>query len=97
MRYLNITLLSELEASPLEYYKHDAVGALTPNCVAGANKVSFAPPSNRYFCSGNLNPMYVPELIPISPSNVVLNSGMLKLLYTDETKMIPSTIVHAKI
>jgi len=33
----------------------------------------------RYF-SGILNPMYVPALIPIRPSSVALNSGILRLL-----------------
>ena len=34
----------------------------------------------NHFCSGNLNPMYVPALSPISPSKVELNSGIDRLL-----------------
>jgi hypothetical protein len=36
--------------------------------------------SDNYFFSGNLKPMYVPELNPISPNKVGLKSGMLRLL-----------------
>jgi len=33
----------------------------------------------NYFFSGNLKPIYVPELMPISPRRVGLNSGIVKV------------------
>lgn len=41
---------------------------------AGARSRGFV-----YACfSGNLKPRYVPELMPISPSSVALNSGIIR-------------------
>ena len=47
--------------------------------------------------SGILNPRYVPELIPINVSSVVLNSGIANRAQTEYTKTTPNTIVQTTI
>lgn len=43
---------------------------------------------------GNLNPMYVPELMPISASIVALNSGIVRSQNTAVRKIPPRTSVQ---
>ena len=51
----------------------------------------------RQVCSGNLNPKYVPLLMPIKPRSFSLNSGIARRSYTELTKTITRTMVHTKI
>ena len=44
--------------------------------------------------SGNLKPTYVPELMPIRPSSVVSNWGIVRSLRTARTKTAPKTRVQ---
>jgi len=54
-------------------------------------------PASYFAFSGNLNPMYVPELSPIRPSNAASKSGIARSSCTAFTNTTPSTTVQTMI